>query len=117
MATSTFPLYKSIKILHCQSNSGPWTLRERLRTHKVFDPTPDFPQFCYMLGANLGSLLYGDVSVMELQCEQFESARNKTLQSHVLVTSNFDDDSYHQSKMTKLTLRHHISHYKSVGYF
>ena len=27
-------------------------------------PTPDFPYFYYMLGANLGLLLYGDVSVM-----------------------------------------------------
>ena len=26
--------------------------------------TPDFPYFYYMLGGNLGSLLYGDVSVM-----------------------------------------------------
>ena len=26
--------------------------------------TPDFPHFYYMLGGNLGSLLYGDVSVM-----------------------------------------------------
>ena len=28
--------------------------------------TPDFPHFYYMLGGNLGSLLYGDVSVMTL---------------------------------------------------
>ena len=27
-------------------------------------PTPDFPHFYYMLGANLGLLLYGEVSVM-----------------------------------------------------
>ena len=27
-------------------------------------PTLDFPHFYYMLGGNLGSLLYGDVSVM-----------------------------------------------------
>ena len=27
-------------------------------------PTPDFPDFYYMLGGNLGSLLYGDVSVI-----------------------------------------------------
>ena len=27
-------------------------------------PTPDFPHFYYMFGGNLGSLLYGDVSVM-----------------------------------------------------
>ena len=29
-------------------------------------PTPDFPHFFYMLGGNLGSLLYGDVSVMHV---------------------------------------------------
>ena len=63
------------------------TLRERLRTHKVFTIdqcfylnyhkfsiksfvldviriASDFPHFYYMLGGNLGSLLYGDVSVM-----------------------------------------------------
>ena len=28
-------------------------------------PTQDFPHFYYMLGGNQGSLLYGDVSVME----------------------------------------------------
>ena len=28
--------------------------------------TPDFPNFYYMLGGNLGSLLYGDVSVMSV---------------------------------------------------
>ena len=27
-------------------------------------PSPDFPYFYYILGGNLGSLLYGDVSVM-----------------------------------------------------
>ena len=29
-----------------------------------FDSEPRFPPFYYMLGGNLGSLLYGDVSVM-----------------------------------------------------
>ena len=29
-------------------------------------PTPGFPHFYYMLGANLGLLLYGEVSVMEI---------------------------------------------------
>ena len=29
-------------------------------------PTPGFPHFYYMLGANLGLLLYGKVSVMEI---------------------------------------------------
>ena len=31
-----------------------------------FDPTPDFLHFYYMFGGYLGSLLYGDVSVMKL---------------------------------------------------
>ena len=30
----------------------------------ILIPTPDFPHFSYMLGGNLGSLLYGDVYVM-----------------------------------------------------
>ena len=30
----------------------------------ILIPTPDFPHFYYMLGGNLGSLLHGDVSVM-----------------------------------------------------
>ena len=33
-------------------------------TFSHFDSDPRFPHFYYMLGANLGSLLYGDVSVM-----------------------------------------------------
>ena len=56
------------------------TLRKRLRTHPqhmilwrniknyhffiILIPTPASPHFYNMLGANLGSLLYGDVSVM-----------------------------------------------------
>ena len=31
-------------------------------------PTPGFPHFYYMLGANLGLLLYGEVSVMAGGC-------------------------------------------------
>ena len=32
----------------------------------ILIPTPDFPHFYYMLSENLGSLLYGDVSVMKI---------------------------------------------------
>ena len=32
----------------------------------ILIPTPDFPHFYYMLGGNVGSLLYGDVSVMRM---------------------------------------------------
>ena len=34
-------------------------------------PSPGFPHFYYMLGANLGLLLYGEVSVMLFQIMQF----------------------------------------------
>ena len=34
-------------------------------------PTPGFPYFYYMLGANLGLLLYGEVSVMMGTCKVF----------------------------------------------
>ena len=37
----------------------------------ILIPTPDFPYFYYMLGGNLGSLLYGDVSVMNAFSFQF----------------------------------------------
>ena len=39
-------------------------------------------------------------------------------QSHVLVTSNVDDDSHHQSKMTKLHVawRHHIPIIRESGW-
>ena len=40
---------------------------EKYRNFSLFIiliPTSDFPHFYYMLGGNLGSLLYGDVSVM-----------------------------------------------------
>ena len=40
---------------------------EKYRNFSLFIiliPTPDFPHFYYTLGGNLGSLLYGDVSVM-----------------------------------------------------
>ena len=41
-----------------------WRNFEKLSIFIIFIPSPDFPHFCYMLGGNLGSLLYGDVSVM-----------------------------------------------------
>ena len=42
-------------------------LLNKLRDKLYFScsiPTPGFPHFYYMLGANLGLLLYGEVSVM-----------------------------------------------------
>ena len=41
-----------------------WRNIENYHFFIILIPTPDFPHFYYMLGANLGSLLYGDVSVM-----------------------------------------------------
>ena len=41
-----------------------WRSIENFLFFIIFIPTPDFPHFHYMLGGNLGSLLYGDVSVM-----------------------------------------------------
>ena len=40
----------------------------------ILIPTPDFPQFYYMLGGNLGSLLYGDVFVMVVNAAVEEEA-------------------------------------------
>ena len=38
--------------------------------------TPDFPQFYNMIGGNLGSLLYGDVSVMAVvMCGQMQGMK------------------------------------------
>ena len=60
---------KNIKKVSCFFSSKKYqlyTLREMLKIihfyHFVSDPR--FPPFYYMLGGNLGSLLYGDVSVM-----------------------------------------------------
>ena len=36
----------------------------------ILIPTPDFPNSYYILGGNLGSLLYGDVSVMTVLIRQ-----------------------------------------------
>ena len=41
-----------------------WRNIEILHFFIILFPTPDFPHFYYMLDGNLGSLLYGDVSVM-----------------------------------------------------
>ena len=39
-------------------------------------PTPGFPHFYYMLGANLGLHLYGEVSVMKSSSASFQVQRN-----------------------------------------
>ena len=47
-----------------------YVLSIKLRDKLYFSfslPTPGFPHFFYMLGANLGLLLYGEVSVMSLR--------------------------------------------------
>ena len=50
-----------------------------------FDSDPDFPHFYYMLGGNLGSLLYGDVSMMHsergvLLSETLRSAKRELIE-------------------------------------
>ena len=40
-------------------------------------PTPDFPRFYCMLGANLGLLLYGEVSVMVNEWYPFAENQNQ----------------------------------------
>ena len=47
--------------------SATYDFLEKYRNFSLFIiliPTPDFPHFSYMLGENLRSLFYGDVSVM-----------------------------------------------------
>ena len=39
-----------------------------------FDSDPRFPHFYYMLGGNLGSLLYADISVMIQLEERYKEA-------------------------------------------
>ena len=61
----------------------------------ILIPTPDFPHFYYMLGRNLGSLLYGDVrrcshhggitwSYKELNSLVFNYAMYTTAESSIL---------------------------------
>ena len=42
-----------------------WRNIEKKSIFIILIPTPDFPHFYYVLDGNRGSLLYGDVSVME----------------------------------------------------
>ena len=63
---------------------------EKLSIFIILIPTPDFPHFYYMLGGNLGSLLYGDVSVINnsLSKDQEEPTttpiRNKTINIRII---------------------------------
>ena len=49
--------------------------------------TPDFPHFYYMLGVNLGSLLYGDVSVMRFFAAYTGGLQNTNVYSIQYETS------------------------------
>ena len=40
----------------------------------IFILTPDFPHFYCMLGGNLGSLLYGDVSMMNCRKKDLKAS-------------------------------------------
>ena len=48
-----------------------------------FDSDPRFPPFYYMLGGNLGSLLYGDVAMMEKK--ETHNNNPKTPLTHVHI--------------------------------
>ena len=51
----------------------------------ILIPTPDFPHFYYMLGGNLGSLLYGDVSVMISYITRFKSVSNRSIPKETMA--------------------------------
>ena len=54
----------------------------------ILNPTPDFPHFYYKLGGNLGSLLYGDVSVMlfmSLLSQEIENQQITSLKYTVVL--------------------------------
>ena len=56
-----------------------------------FDSDPRFPHFYYMLGGNLGSLLYGDVSVMVVLVTcKYEEDPIKNEDARVLTSLLFD---------------------------
>ena len=44
----------------------------KLQRFIILIPTPDFPNFYYMLGGNLGYFFYEDVSVMEQKLQNYE---------------------------------------------
>ena len=46
---------------------------EKLTLFIVLIPIPDFPCFYYMLGANMGLLLYGDFYVMCVEYNALQS--------------------------------------------
>ena len=58
--------YASVRFTHPQ-HMILWRYIEIFLSFFILIPTTDFPHFYYMLGRNLGSLLYGDVSVMRRQ--------------------------------------------------
>ena len=65
-----------------------WRNNEDYHFFIILIPTPDFSLFYYMLGGNLGSLLYGDVSVMKLTIEY--EIRHETSTVLQLTGGGFD---------------------------
>ena len=53
----------------------------------ILIPTPDFPQFHILLGANLGSHLYWDVSVMDF-LKQYACTIFTTVSEHKMFLAN-----------------------------
>ena len=51
----------------------------------ILIPSPDFPHFYYILGANLGSLLYGNVSVMRPMYQSRNKINNQVRQRFLFI--------------------------------
>ena len=61
----------------------------------ILIPTPDFPHFYFILGENLGSLLYRDVSVMFNRLTISIKATDTMHFYHLTITLSFKTYFYH----------------------
>ena len=66
-----------------------WRNIEKLSIFIILILTPDFPHFYDMLGGNLGSLLYGDVSVMRIDVAAFVTLNPISLLAKLLFDLAF----------------------------
>ena len=58
----------------------------------ILIPTPDFHHFYYMLGGNLGSLLYGDVSVVADLIEMYMICKGEDSGETYIIINNKQTD-------------------------
>ena len=78
-------IYKNIN----KYNLHVLSIKLRYKLHFSFSiPTPGFPHFYYMLGANLGLLLYGEVSVMGNRFAENRIKNSNLLLSNASCKSN-----------------------------